>query len=492
MAIVDDIVGFFDPAAKLNRLRARRALEIMAKRGYDGAKSGRRTSGWVAPSTSANTEIAPNLSKLRDRSRDLVRNNPYAAKAMRVLVSNTIGTGIMPSMTNRPAIKLWDQWVEVADSEGILDFYGIQRLVARTIFESGECLIRFRHRKPEDGLVVPLQLQVLEPDYLDSIKFENLENGGYIQYGIEYDAIGRRVAYWLYSQHPGEISPKLQGLKSHRVPASDIIHIFEKTRPGQSRGVPILCPVMIVTNDLDEYEEATLVRKAAEACITAVVTTDDEGSMLGPVTTEPGSRRRIEELSPGMVEYLNTGEEISFNNPPPSIGYSDYVNTRLHAIAAGIGITYEQMTGDLSQVNYSSIRTGTLDFRREIEQFQWLTFIPLFCRRVKQVWLQSALLTGKIRSTKVEVDWTTPRFDWVDPLKDVRSETEELNTSRKSFSEAARERGYTPEKLIEEQVKDREMFRKAGIPYPFMPDNLSDDMVAHHAKPKEEEHVGSE
>jgi lambda family phage portal protein len=251
------------------------------------------------------------------------------------------------------------------------------------------------------------------------------------------------------------------------VPAEDIIHIYEKLRPGQSRGVPIFAPAMITTNDLDEYEEATLVRKAAEACITAIVETEDDGTALGQASTEPGSERKLEELSPGMVEYLSGGEKITFNNPPASTGYAEYVSARLHAIAAGIGITYQQMTGDLSQANYSSMRAGTLDFRREVEQFQWLTFIPMFCRRVMTIWLNTAAISSSIKSN-IETDWTTPRWDWVDPLKDVRSETEELNTSRKSFSEAARARGYTPEKLIEEIAKDRAMFEKAGMPYPYV------------------------
>ncbi|SFJ04472.1 phage portal protein, partial [Nitrosomonas sp. Nm34] len=375
---------------------------------------------------------------------------------------------VVPSIQNKPAVKLWDNWINESDADGQLDFYGLQRLIARTIFESGECLVRFRYRRPEDGLNVPLQIQVLEPDYLDSSKFEDLKNGGYIQYGIEYDAIGRRVAYWLYKEHPGESSPKFRGLQSYRVPAEDIIHIYEKLRPGQSRGVPIFAPAMITTNDLDEYEEATLVRKAAEACITAVVETDDENTALGQVKTESDSTRKLEELSPGMVEYLSSGEKITFNNPPASTGYAEYVSARLHSIAAGIGITYQQMTGDLSQANYSSMRAGTLDFRREVEQFQWLTFIPMFCRRVMTIWLNTAAISSSIKSN-IETDWTTPRWDWVDPLKDVRSETEELNTYRKSFSEAARERGYTPEKLAEEIAKDIAMFEKIGIPYPFVP-----------------------
>lgn len=400
---------------------------------------------------------------MRDRSRDLVRNNPYAAKALRVLVSNSVGVGINPSIKNKKILSLWNQWIKECDADGQIGFYGLQRLIVRTVYESGECLIRKRIRKKEDGLVVPIQLQVLEPDYLDSNKTETLRNGGYIQNGIEYDAIGRRTAYWLYKQHPGEAAPLLNGLTSSRIDAEDIIHVYEKHRPGQSRGVPIFAPAMMTQNDLDEYEEATLVRKAAEACIAAFVQSDDENAALGASSIE--DNRRIEELAPGMVEYLSSGESVTFNNPPASTGYAEYVNTRLHAIAAGIGITYEQMTGDLSQVNYSSIRAGTLDFRREIEQFQWLTFIPMFCERVMTSWLNVAALAHNIK-TDIEVEWTTPKWDWVDPVKDIKGEEMEIALFLKSFSEAARQRGQDLELVLEEFSNDMKLFEKYGVPYP--------------------------
>ena len=467
MSLIDDFIGVFSPSAKLSRVRARRAIEIISKRSYDGANSGRRTSGWITPSTSANSEITPSISKLRDRSRDLVRNNPYAAKALRVLVSNTVGTGIVPSIKDRKTLKLYAKWIRECDADGQLNYYGIQRLIARTVFESGECLIRFRYRRPEDNLSVPLQLQVLEPDYIDNNKNELLKTGGYIQNGIEYDPIGRRVAYWLYKQHPGENNGiAWQSLQSSRVLAEDIIHVYEKLRPGQSRGVPVLAPIMMTANDLDEYEEATLVRKAAEACITAIVESDDESRRLGGETIESGTQNHLEELAPGMIEYLSSGEKIIFNNPPASNGYSEYINTRLHAIAAGTGVTYEQMTGDLSQVNYSSIRAGTLDFRKEIEQFQWLTFIPVVCDRIMSVWLKTANLIEKSIKIDQVIEHTTPKWDWVDPLKDIKGEEMEIGNNLKSWSEGARQRGYNPADLMAEIVADRKMFEAAGIPYP--------------------------
>ena len=171
-----------------------------------------------------------------------------------------------------------------------------------------------------------------------------------------------------------------------------------------------------------------------------------------------------------MVQYLSGGEKITFNNPPSSSGDVGYTNDRLHAIAVGAGVTYEKMTGDLSQVNFSSIRAGEIDFRNEIEQWQWLHFIPVVCRRVMDKFLNIAVLAGKIRTSDIIVDWTTPRFDWVDPTKDTQAEGMELGLSLKTWSDSVRGRGYDPEALFAAMVEERKKFADAGIPYPA--DNL--------------------
>jgi lambda family phage portal protein len=465
--VVDNVVAFFNPSAGLARARARGALELI-QRSFDGAKTGRRTGGWTTGGTSANAEIVPALSSLRNRSRDLRRNNPYASKAIDTLVANTIGTGITAKLSDGQA--LWDKWITECDADGQLDLYGIQALVDDTVEESGECFVRLRYRLPSDGLSVPLQLQVLEPDYLDNIKTETLPNGGYIQNGIEYDAIGRRAAYWMYKQHPGENAPILNSLISVRVAAADILHIYDKKRPGQARGVPRLAPVMLKMRDLDDYEEAELVRKGIESCFAAFVHTSDENSTLSPlVQTETGvtNPRRLETLGAGMINYLRPGEEVTFGAPNGVQGYNEYIKTQLHAIAAGAGVTYEQMTGDLSGVNYSSIRAGTLEFRRQIDQMRWLVFIPMFCTPLMKAWANAAYLANKIKSPNITAEWTPPRWDWVDPVKDITGELLELASGLKPWGRAVRERGYDPDANIKEIAEEQAKFKAANIDIKF-------------------------
>jgi hypothetical protein len=122
----------------------------------------------------------------------------------------------------------------------------------------------------EDGLPVPFQLQVLEPDHLDNGKTEDMADGGYILQGIEFDALGRRRAYWLFPVHPGETRGR--SLASRPVPARQVLHLFERLRPGQVRGVPWFAPVILKLRDLDDYDDAELMRKKIEACFAAFVT----------------------------------------------------------------------------------------------------------------------------------------------------------------------------------------------------------------------------
>lgn len=465
MNLIDNVVSIFSPSAGLKRARARAALNVV--RSFDGAKTGRRTDGWTTGGTSANAEISPALSQLRNRSRDLMRNNPHAVKAINSIVANTVGTGITVKLSDGQ--EVWNKWINECDADGQLDFYGIQSLVNRTTEESGECFVRFRYRLISDNLSVPLQLQVLEPDYLDNLKTETLKKGGWIQNGIEYDALGIRAAYWMYTQHPGENSPILNNLVSQRVLAADVLHIYHKKRPGQARGVPRLAPVMLKMRDLDDYEEAELVRKGIEACFAAFVTGADEENRLGPVATEsaPGSKREIETMSAGMVHYLQPGETVSFGTPSTTQGYNDYIRTQLHTIAAGAGVTYQQMTGDLSSTSYASGRTGALEFRRNIDMDRWLVYIPMLCVPIMRAWANQAYLAKKIKSANVTGEWTPPRWDWVDPVKDITGELLEMASGLKPWGRAVRERGYDPDENIKEIAAEQEKFKKANIDIKF-------------------------
>ena len=156
---------------------------------------------------------------------------------------------------DRRVDALFARWAAGADADGQLDFYGLQTLICREMVEAGEVLLRRRLRRASDRLPVPLQLQVLEADLLDATRTGALGAGRLVQ-GIEFDAIGRRRAYWLHPEHPGDAHGALRGgLQSRPVPAREIAHVYEKQRT-QARGVPWGAPVIRALRDLDDCEVA--------------------------------------------------------------------------------------------------------------------------------------------------------------------------------------------------------------------------------------------
>lgn len=480
---LDDLIGVFNPMSGVRRKQARLVMSLLdQKRAYEGAKTGRRIDDWLTSGTSANAEISNAGSRLRDRARDLVRNNCYGSKAMEIFVGNAIGTGIIPQARtkseklNKQIMEAWEIWTSVCDVDGDLDFYGMQALVAGAMFESGECFIRFRDTNFVENSVVPFQIQVLEADFLDTTK-TNLQSGtNYINQGIEFDSQNRRVAYWMWQQHPGENAMfRPSALQSVRVPAEQIVHIFRKRRPGQIRGVSAFAPSMVRMRDLDGYDDAELWRKKIEACFAAFVVQNSgaDGPIVGNVVVkntstsgqsgQPAAPQKVEEFRPGMIEYLQPGEDVRFGSPSSDGNYEAYERVQLHAIAAGLGITYEQLTGDLSQVNYSSLRAGLLEFRRLIETLRWHVFVPKLCNPVWRRFVDYAYISGLIPKQDYAVSWTPPKFEMIDPVKDAQADTLMMRNGTLTLKEAIARQGFDPDQQIKEIAETGKLLDDNGI-----------------------------
>ncbi len=456
-----------NPEWALRRLRARSAYKIMSRHtgrgGYDAARRDRRTENWNPASGSADSDLVWDIDILRDRARDVLRNNPYAAKGVSVIVDHVVSTGITPRIGDENLNSLWKDWTGRCDADGMDDFVGIQALVKRSMIESGEVIIRMRTRRIEDGFPVPLQLQVLEADYIDSRKNERLKNGNIIANGIEFDQLGRRAAYWLFPEHPGaQYIRRNEAMVSKRVDADDIIHLFLRERPGQTRGVSLLARVLLKMKELQDYDDAELLRKRIEACFGIFIQGSNELGSLGPVTQD-SNRKRLEEIQPAMIHYMAPGEEVSFGQPAQNQTYNDFIITQLRAAAAGLEIPYELLTGDLSSTSYSSIRGGMLPFRNRCEVYRWRLLVPRLCWPIWNRFYQLAELSGAWSGPKPKVEWTAPRYEWVDPIKDITAEIMAVRGGLMSLREAITRQGYDPDQLMQEISEDNKKLDDLGI-----------------------------
>ncbi|SDL77909.1 phage portal protein, lambda family [Modicisalibacter muralis] len=427
---------------------------------YEGGSHSRRMAGKGNVISGPNAPIARSLPTLQARSHNAIRNNAYARGAKEAYVSNLVGTGIKPQWGDPIIQALWDRWVEECDADGIDDFYGLQALAAGAQFEAGEALGRFRYRRTSDGLSVPLQVQVIEAEHLDPA-YSRAFGGRLIKMGIEFNGIGQRTAFHLWRYHPHE---KLTSELNTRVPvpADSVVHMFRRTRPGQLRGVPELTSVIVRLYEIDEMQDATLARQKLAQLFGAFVKRktghdpEDDGPNFGALVSQPGEVDPLSEFTPGGIHYLEDDEEITFS-APPDIGsnYTEWLRTELLAVARGAGITYEQLTGDLKGVNYSSIRAGLLEFRRRAEALQAQLIVHQWCRRIAAKWLDVAVTSGALpianywanRDALLAIDWIAPKWAWVDPLKEVTADLLEVRAGFKPRSEAAGERGWSLEQL---------------------------------------------
>ena len=464
---LDRLIGFFSPRAGYERHVARTLLT----RAYEAASP---RDSWKPrrAGASANADHAMDARIIRNKARALVQNVGYMRAALEDgLVAYTIGTGIMPRATGQGASKLnnlLEQWSHVCDADRRFDLYGMQAAAYRAMELDGEVLIRLRARRPQDGLPVPLQLQLLEIDWLDGTK-NGSQGGNQIINGIEYGALGTVVAYWLLDQHPGDTG-LLRSLRttSTRVPAASIIHLYNPSRPGQGRGFSRFAPVIARVRDLQLYEDAELARKNLEARL-SVLATGDVASMENPAgfgaAAEGGARQTGElgELSSGGIVQLPSGVNLTVVEPKPAAGYVDSVKKDLKLISAGIGVPYEIVTGDMSEVNFSSARVRMLTFRTAVQQLQWTVLVPRLLRPIHKAFVDAAELAGLIGTADYAVDFSTPKWDYVNPQQEVKADLDEIGGGLATVSEKLRQRGYDPDVVFQERAKEIKQFKELGI-----------------------------
>ncbi len=465
---IDRAVGIIAPRVQLGRVRARIATELV-QRHYEAASTGRRTQNWNRNTGDANSiHNGRSLGSLREVARDLVRNNPFAEAGITTIVDHTIGTGIMakPYPANERAAARWKLWADTTacDADGRNNLAGLQKLVLRTVAESGEALVRRRMRRLEDGLPIPLQLQIIEPDLLDTSKsVPQLPNGGQIIQGVEFGPLGDRAAYWLYPSHPGS-SMQFSGSiypGSKRIPASEVLHVFKGKRPGQVRAATWLAPVILRLKELDEYEDATLMKQKIAACL-AVITSDVDGSAAALGTSDDTDNPGVDTLEPGAILNVPPGRSVDVVQPPSVSEYGRFVTSNLRAIATGMHVTYEDLTGDFSEVNFSSARLARLKHWARVEDWRWQMLVPQFCDPVWG-WAMDALqMMGEI-DARPAARWTPPPMPMIEPDKEGLAYQRNIRTGIQSWSESVRERGYDPDELIAEMKADNERLDAAGI-----------------------------
>lgn len=488
--LLDKAIGYVAPGIAARRV-AHRARLSASTRSYAAARPNRSRDSWFAPSTSADAEVGTAGQTLRNRMRDLVRNNPHAANAVSVLVAHAIGDGIVPRTKDENVNALFKEWIEKCDASGQLDFYGIQALATRGMFESGNGMVRKRIRRASDNLPVPLQLEVFEVDLLDTSKHGEMSGGRKAVQGIEFDRIGRRESYWLWNFHPGDnYATSVNDYNSRPIPANQIAHVYEKQRT-QVLGIPWGTPAIEALYDLKEYETAELTRKRLEACLVGVVTGGEDDGIGIPFAGEDDDENfagvydsdgyAVEKFEPGMFAHVQGGKDIKFSQPATTGGYDQYKDSNLHTIAAGFRVPHALLTGRLDKVNYSSSKIGLEHFHRTISSLQWHFIIPMLCQPIWDWFIEAAYLAGKIDSMDHPAEWTPPGRYSADPARDADAKIKEIRAGIRTWAETVSETGRGQMDVLEEHAETFDLFDQHGFKFTSDPRYFSDAGQLHQA-----------
>lgn len=436
--------------------RTEKSVKRAGKRAFRAPRD--KNSGWRP--IGGTQERAPSaLSVIRAHARDLSHNNPYGSRAVNALTSHAIGTGIRASITGdddfEKAFISWAESVDV-DYEGRLNFYGLQSLASRSMFEAGDSFIIMREVRRNDDLT--LKLQIIDADQLDT-GASPIKKGNSVHQGVEIYPSGIIAGYHI----------RLDASKNNSifVGRRNVIHLIELLYPGQLRGVPRGAQALATANTVGEFFSTALARAKSEACFTAFVTTphaDSAGGLIGEIDDDDGFLIP-ENLEPGMIIPLNPGEDVKVAQPPSSGGMREYIKVGLQAVAAAYGVTYDQISADLEGSNFSSHKAGKLEFNRSIDNLRAHTLLPAFRRIVERY--KKVFEANEGRVSNATYSLVSPKREGIEPLKDAQATNLKLQNGTLSWSDAVREEGKDPDKQIAEIAGVLKKFEASGLQFSF-------------------------
>ena len=457
---------------------------------YATARTGRLNADWSTANTSADAELSSSLRQLRGRSRALIRDASYARRAQTIIVNNVIGSGIgvEARVANERKRQLddvngaietaWRTWSRAATCHtgGRLAFGDLERAIFAQIFAAGEAFVRI-HPRGFGGGKVPLALELIEAERIadEFVRPGVLAGSVNLKNGIEVDQFDRPVAYWVRQKHPGDLRGGHLGTENlERVPADQMFHLCVITRWPQARGEPWLHAAARRLNDMDGYSEAEIVAARASAQYMGILETPEADDPLVDTETDDGQMQMY--LEAGIVQRLRPGEKFTSYAPArPNPALDPFLRYMLREVAAGMDVSYEALSRDYSQSNYSSSRLALLDDRDTWTHLQqW--FIRSFREPLHRLWLERAVLARAIpgvdlaqytaNPAKFEAVEFRPRgWSWVDPTKEVEAYIAAVRAGFMTIGDviALTGGGKNLEDVLRARMKELELAEELGL-----------------------------
>ncbi|SPF81926.1 phage portal protein [Pseudoprimorskyibacter insulae] len=428
-------------------LFSRSLAKVFRRSGIEAGGGGRRWEGAsVLTSPLQSTLAARGPAQARAAAQSV--NTPYGSRCIEVWTSALVGKGwqVRARHPNAATARDLNEAFEALTAPQL-------PVLARALVRDGEAFARIQITAQGDIRVKPIPAEQIDPTIN-----RDLGNGGRIVAGIEFDADDEITAYHILPEAPG--TPFAVYGTAVRVPAREVLHVFDKLFPGQVRGLSWLAPVLAKLRDRDDASDALLMLLKVSSLMTGFVR-DPDGSFAGFEGQADGSALNVA-LEPGAMRILPQGADVTFSTPGQGLAQAvDFLRAQDREIAAGLGLTFEALTGDLTQTNYSSARVGLLEFRRRAEMLQRSLIEGQFLRPLWRRWIELRFLNGEITATPSEMNdyfavrFVPPGWQWVDPKNEVEADARAIEAGLKSREEVVAGRGRDIDDLNEELARDQ-------------------------------------
>lgn len=501
--VIDKVIGYFNPEAGIARMKARTQMAIAGQ--WLGARFDRnQTRGWAPFGGSADADNTFDLRWLRNRSRDTQRNQPLALGAINTVVTSAIGTGLalrstidadLLGITQEQAqawqkaaeckFGLWAKDPSACDATRTQTFYALQSLAFRSALESGDVFAAMPMIKRR-GQVFETKVQLIEAD--------RVQNKGYIPneetlcMGVQTDSAGAPINYHIMRQHPGGLQPA--GMEWDIVPAfgaktgrRNIIHLFDKRRPGQSRGMPYLAPVLEALKQLSDYTTAEVTAAVISGMFTVFIKTDNGMGLdpgldnAPPGTQKPGATMQ---MGPGAMLDLAPNEDVQFADPKrPNTAFDPFVTAVLRQIGVALELPFEVLVKHFT-ASYSAARAALLEaWRFYKSRREWAA--SQFCQPIYEAWLEEAVANGTIdapgffdnpmiRAAYCGSEWIGDAPGQLDPQKEVNAAKGRLELNLTSYAdECVALTGADWDSVVERRSREEQKIKELGLTTVFAP-----------------------
>lgn len=491
---LDRLIGWFAPGRAVERIRDRTMFAMVTGNGgYAGGKRDRRgTKNWHPGGGSANADLLPELATLRDRNRDLARNVPIATGAIATKKTHVIGEGLTLNAMcdrsvlviteeqaadfNKAAEREWSLFCAAADFSGVQHFSDMQFMLFGAVLDSGDVVALRRYR--DRGTRYSLRVQAIEADRVSNPGWR--ADTDTLAGGVEHDADGVPVALHVADHHPGDLRPKAATWR--RVPLRFldgrpiVLHLFDRQRPDQARGVPYLAPVIEMIKSLGDFTDAE-VRGALVAAMFAVFVTKSPDADSSPLpTSEEGVNGKDEiELGSGAVVDLADGEDIKIaSGARPNPQFDPFMTAILRQIGVALELPFELLVKHFT-ASYSASRAALEmawhTFRR---RRSW--FARNLCQPVYEMVIEEAVVRGYLdcpgfddpllRAAWCRASWSGPVRMSLNPKLEAEADEIDVRNRVKTRQQVMTERtGGDFDQKIEQGAREQ-----AAIDDAFGPD----------------------